>query len=361
MRFERGKTDGGASSGTDGQPSFSNTVPRELVHRRAISEVFMTDIHRVGEGRYLAAAQWPRLHPFFHSGAGAYDTALIAESLRQATILVAHAMEGVPLGQVFLMPDMAVQSLGGHAGDPGTPAEVHVLLDASVSRRNAHGPGAMRIKARFDVGGRAIATGTAGARLVDPESYARMRRRAGADGPSPQTKPLPAELVGHRFSHNVVLGHEGPAGSWPLHVDGSNPTFFDHPLDHVPGLLMVEAVRQALRVRMGAPCLDFQAFEAVFRKMVELTDDASVSLQRMTVGGQDEGHASAAITVDGTVCVELDCRFAVSPPSDLRQDPPHECSGAQRPGTQAIWRREPFQARGSTTYPRSASGHQHGG
>jgi hypothetical protein len=91
MRFERGKPDGGTASGTDGRPSFSNTVPRELVHRRAISEVFMTDIHRISEGRYLAAAQWPRLHPFFHAGGGAYDTALIAESLRQATILLAHA------------------------------------------------------------------------------------------------------------------------------------------------------------------------------------------------------------------------------------------------------------------------------
>lgn len=361
MRFERGKPDGGKASGADRTPSFSNTVPRELVHRRAISEVFMTDIHRLGDGRYLAAAQWPRLHPFFLSGGGAYDTALIAESLRQATILVAHAMEGVPLGQVFLMPDMAVQSMVGHSSDPGTPAEVQVLIDASVPRRNAHGPGALQVKARFDVGGRTIATGTAGARLMDPGSYARMRLRAGADGPSPQTEPLPPGLVGHRFSHNVVLGHEGPGGSWPLHVDGSNPTFFDHPLDHVPGLLMVEAVRQALRVRMGNPCLDFQAFEAVFGKMVELTDHAAVTLQDITRHGQDVGQASAAITVDGTVCVELDCRFAVSPPSGLRQNPLHECSGAQRPGTQAVWRREPSQARGSTTYPRSASGHQHGG
>jgi hypothetical protein len=194
MRFERGKPDGGTASGTDGRPSFSNTVPRELVHRPAISEIFMTDIHRISEGRYLAAAKWPRLHPFFHSGGGAYDTALIAESLRQATILLAHAMEGVPLGQVFLMPDLAVQSLGSHASEPGTPAEVHVVLDASVSRRNADGAGALRIKARFDVGGRAIATGTAGARLVDPASYARMRLRAGTDGRSPQTAATPRSV-----------------------------------------------------------------------------------------------------------------------------------------------------------------------
>ena len=73
MRVERGKSDGGASPWPGWSPSFSSTVPRELVHRRAISEVFMTDIRRIGEGRYLAAAQWPRLHPFFRSGPGAKE------------------------------------------------------------------------------------------------------------------------------------------------------------------------------------------------------------------------------------------------------------------------------------------------
>jgi hypothetical protein len=359
MRFDRRKYDAGASPGADWTPSFSSTVPRELVHRRAISEVFMTDISRIGEGRYLAAAQWPRLHPFFCSTPGAYDTALIAESLRQATILVAHAMEGVPMGQVFLMPDMSVHALGGHSTDPGTPTEVNILLDVNVSQRNAHGPVLLRVEARFDVGGHPIATGTAGARLVDPASYARLRRRPATDGQPPQTVPLPPERAGHRFSHNVAIGAGGPADTWPLHVDDTNPTFFDHPLDHVPGLLMVEGIRQALRVRMTAPDLDFQAFEASFLKIVELDDEASVSLRTVVIEGQKEGRATAAITVDEGVCVELSCRFTLNAANGPRQGLTHEPRGGQGPGTQPAWSRGPSPARGLTTCPRSSPAHQH--
>lgn len=358
MRFDRRKYDAGVSPGADWRPSFSRTVPRELVHRRAISEVFMTDIRRIGDGRYLAAAQWPRLHPFFYSRPGAYDTALIAESLRQATILVAHAMEGVPMGQIFLMPDMSVHAPGGHSSDPGTPTEVNMLLDVKVSQRNAHGPAVLRVKARFELGGHPIATGTAGARLVDPASYARLRLRPATDGQPPQTVPLPPERAGHRFSHNVAIGAGSPADSWPLHVDATNPTFFDHPLDHVPGLLMVEGIRQALRVRMMAPNLDFQSFEASFLKIVELDDDASVSLQTVVIEDQKTGRATAAITVNEAVCVELSCRFTLNAAKGPRRGLPLARRGGQGPGTQPVSSREPSPAGGLTTCPRSVPEHQ---
>ena len=263
------------------------------------------------------------------------------------------------MGQVFLMPDMSVHALGGHSSDPGTPTEVNMLLAVNVSHRNAHGPVFLRVEARFDVGGHPIATGTAGARLVDPASYARLRLRPAADGQPPQTVPLPPERAGHRFSHNVAIGAGGPADTWPLHVDDTNPTFFDHPLDHVPGLLMVEGIRQALRVRMGAPDLDFQSFDAGFLKIVELNDAASVTLRSVDTEGQNGGRATAAITARGAVCVELSCRFTLNAPNGPRQDLPHERPGGQGPGTRPVWVREPSPARGLTTCPRSAPAHQH--
>jgi hypothetical protein len=102
MHFDAGMPDGGVPAFDAGTVTFSSTVPRELVHRWGLSEVFMTDIRRVGQGRYIAGAQWPRLHTFYHPIPRVYDSALIVESLRQATILAAHSMEGVPLGQFFL-------------------------------------------------------------------------------------------------------------------------------------------------------------------------------------------------------------------------------------------------------------------
>jgi hypothetical protein len=357
----RGNSDDGESPGGAEGLSFSSTVPRELVHRRAIAEVFMTDLRRIGEGRYIAAAQWPRLHDFYHSGPGAYDTALIAETLRQATILVAHVMEGVALGQVFLMPAIAVRALEGPTIDPGTPTEVHLRLDVKVSQRNIRGPAALQVEARFSVGGRPIASGSAGARLVDPVSYARMRLGSGTDQRCRQTTALPPDRVGHRVSRNVVIGEACGGLAWPLHVDLTNPTLFDHPVDHVPGLLMVEGFRQVLRVQSGSPGLDFQTFDASFLKIVELDDDALVVLRSVDLADQHGGTAQGTITVRGAVCVELSCSFKLNALKRPRPDSPREQSGGQVPGTHHAWLPEPLPATGSTTFPQSSAAHQHGG
>lgn len=361
MHSARGNPDDGESPWGAKGLSFSSTVPRELVHRRAIAEVFMTDLRRIGEGRYLAAAQWPRLHDFYHSGPGAYDTALMAETLRQATILVAHVMEGVALGQIFLMPAIAVQALEGLTIDRGTPTDVHLRLDVKVSQRNVRGPVALQVGARFSVGGRPIASGSAGARLVDPVSYTRMRLGSGTDQRCGQTTGLPPDRVGHRVSRNVVIGEACGALAWPLHVDLTNPTLFDHPLDHVPGLLMVEGFRQVLRVQLGAPGLDFQTFDASFLKIVELDDDALVVLGSVDLADQHGGTAQGAITVRGAVCVELSCSFKLDAMKGPRQDLPHEQSGGQAPGTQHAWLPEPSPATGSPTSPQSSAAHQRGG
>ena len=361
MRVERGNSNGGMPSG-GGMLSFSSAVPRELVHRRAVAEVFMTDIRRVGEGRYMAAAQWPRLHMFYHSVAGMYDTALIAESLRQATILVAHTMEGVPLGQAFLMPDMAVHTLDGLSRHSGAPTEVHVGLEVNVPQRNGRGPAVMRVGARFYVGGQLIATGSAGARLVEPEAYARMRLRSATDDPARRITPLPPDRVGHRFSWNVVIGESGGGDVWPLHVDDTNPILFDHPLDHVPGLLLVEAIRQAIRAQTGFPELDFLTFNVSFLKIVELNDDACVSLLSVETDLQDEGWASAEITVRGATYVQFSCRFTLNVPKEprLQQGLSPGRSDGPGSGTRPDWLREPVPATGSTTFPQFAPAHQRG-
>ncbi|MCZ9341835.1 gamma-butyrolactone biosynthesis protein, partial [Streptomyces sp. TRM76130] len=45
--------------------SFERTAPRDLVHRRAIGEVLLTDWIRVGPHRFKVGAQWPRGHGFY--------------------------------------------------------------------------------------------------------------------------------------------------------------------------------------------------------------------------------------------------------------------------------------------------------
>ena len=348
-----GTLDGGVP-GSDAKVTFSSTVPRELVHRWGLSEVFMTDIRRVGEGRYIAGAQWPRLHTFYHPLPRVYDSALIVESLRQATILAAHSMEGVLLGQVFLLPEMAVHALDGHSRDPGTPTNVHISLEVDVLQRTARGPAKLQVNAQFYVNGNCIATGTAGARVVDPFTYARMRLRSETGGPPRPAIPLRPELVGHRHSEHVVIGESTTGEAWPLHVDETNPIMFDHPLDHVPGALLLEAIRQALRADMRAPHLDFVCFDAMFLKIVELDDKADVSIFRSK--SRHDSEATAEIRVGAEVCVVLSCTFELGAgSSDGILDPGH--SDGPVSGTHPIATRAPMRPAGSSTCPQSARAH----
>nr|WP_248002016.1 AfsA-related hotdog domain-containing protein [Streptomyces sp. RPA4-2] len=36
-------------------------------------------------------------------------------------------------------------------------------------------------------------------------------------------------------------------------MDTAHPTFFDHPVDHIPGMVLLEAARQAALVSTGMP------------------------------------------------------------------------------------------------------------
>jgi 2-oxo-3-(phosphooxy)propyl 3-oxoalkanoate synthase len=71
----------------------------------------------------------------------------------------------------------------------------------------------------------------------------------------PQAFPADPQIVGRTRRENVVIGDPVPLGggaaSAPIVVDVGHPTIFDHPLDHLPGGLIIEACRQLSLAVMG--------------------------------------------------------------------------------------------------------------
>ncbi|WP_426979988.1 ScbA/BarX family gamma-butyrolactone biosynthesis protein (plasmid) [Pseudarthrobacter sp. O4] len=292
----------GSFSEQDQLPSgcFSAPIARELVHRRAIAEVFLTGIHSPGNRTFTIWAQWPRWHVFYGSQRDCFDSALVVETLRQLTVLVAHTQLGVPLDMQFLMPEMSVSMTPGATQDPLHPADVTAEVHVSEVRRTGQGISAFRTTAVFFVNGHKIAEGTARARIVDPEAYNRIRSRHRITEGHQEVPPVSADRVGHTSAWNVVLGESDASGWWPLRVDISNPILFDHPLDHVPGVLLIEAVRQALRLAVKDPGLDFATLEAQFTSIAEFTDEAKVVLEALT-NGAESTTAVASIQANGKV------------------------------------------------------------
>lgn len=259
---------------------FESTVPRRYVHRQSVSEVFLTDCTSVGVAhRFLLGAQWPRLHGFYRTETGRYDAMLIAETLRQTAIYLGHTQYRVPLGHPFVMQtlrvDAAVDALAIGAG------AAEVVLDASlddpVYRRGLLSQFDLTVV--FAIDGQRVGTGEGVANVLTPDAYQRLRwngagpRRIGDPVCPPPISPV---VVGQSRPVDVVLGPQYAENRWRLRVDDRHPVLFDHPSDHVPGMLLLEAFRQSARAACGCPDADIALIEATYHRFVELDEPANV-------------------------------------------------------------------------------------
>jgi hypothetical protein len=85
-----------------------STVPRAMVHRAAVSEVFLTDAQNLSDLHFQCSAQLPRAHRYFNDHVhriGHYDMLLLLEVFRQTSIYVSHAFLGVDIKDKFIYLD----------------------------------------------------------------------------------------------------------------------------------------------------------------------------------------------------------------------------------------------------------------
>ncbi|GAA1899637.1 ScbA/BarX family gamma-butyrolactone biosynthesis protein [Streptantibioticus ferralitis] len=234
---------------------LTTTVPRQYVHRAAISEVFLTGWETGDPDGFIVRGQWPRGHAVFAPRFGQQDPLLIAETIRQGGTLLAHTEYGVPLGHHFLMSDLAYTSVRDALTAEPVPSEVELHITCHDITRRGKQVVSMLYRVHVWVGQIRVAVASAAYKTLSPSVYRRIR------GDRPFTSditPPPAidpALVGRRDPRDVVLadaaaGPGDPAHSWLLRADTSHPLFFDHPVDHVPGMLLLEAARQAAQAAM---------------------------------------------------------------------------------------------------------------
>ncbi|MGW0531820.1 ScbA/BarX family gamma-butyrolactone biosynthesis protein [Streptomyces sp. NPDC003032] len=231
--------------------TFLRPVPRELVHRSSIAEVFVTDGCRVSDSRFSIAAQWPRDHALYHPDQqGISDPMLFAETIRQALLYVAHEYCEVPLGHRFVGRDLSFDITDPAAlRVSGVP--VPVILDAEWSWEEGRPRGA-RLDVRMLVDGKLCGIGTLRVYVMDDRRYGLLRRLAwGGDAPPVRavvresTAPLvPPRRVGRLRWKDCVLERCWPDGDWRLRLDRDHAVLFDHPTDHVPLMVLMEGFRQ---------------------------------------------------------------------------------------------------------------------
>ncbi|WP_432031130.1 ScbA/BarX family gamma-butyrolactone biosynthesis protein [Streptomyces antibioticus] len=262
-------------------PTLTATVPRQLVHRAAVAETLLTGWRRTAADRFTVSAQWPRAHGLHVSPDWtAYDPLLVVESVRQAGTLLAHTEYEVPLDHQFVLQEFQVDTRVGGLAVGALPAEPEIevaFTDVALRGRRLT---SARYTARVLRDGGQVAFADVVFTSVGPSVYRRLR---GGRTPHSVTVPpvppgLPPATVERPLPTDVVLAATGRPDRWRLRVDTAHPVFFDHPLDHVPGMLLLEAARQAARLHSPAGRAPV-AYHARFHQYAELDEPLWIDIK----------------------------------------------------------------------------------
>ncbi|WP_282692980.1 ScbA/BarX family gamma-butyrolactone biosynthesis protein [Streptomyces sp. CC208A] len=294
-------------------------VPQALTHKLNAAEVLLTDWRRTAPDTFAVRARWPRAHGFYLNRHGRHDPLLLAESVRQALPLLSHAAYAVPMGHQLLWQDFRweLDPVALYAEGRAVDVELSVVCDdvryrrgraaAMVLRAEAYREGTWlgRARTQFTIQDRAIYERLRGAYADTARAVARAR---------PAPPPVPPQLTGRYWGEDVVLsaveaveavpvealpvGAVHPAGDgvdrWGLRVDTSHPVLFDHPVDHVPGMLLMEAARQAAQAAAHPRATVVVGMETSFVRYVEL--DAPCRIETRPLPDGTAGRRRVLVT-----------------------------------------------------------------
>ncbi|MYV65386.1 transcriptional regulator [Streptomyces sp. SID2131] len=269
------------------------------MHRAALSEVFLTGWEKAGADTYTVSAQWPRSHSFYVPEHGMHDPLLLCETVRQTFPLLTHVAYGVPFGYQLSWSRLQYTINPQALRIERTPADLQIHAMFSDIRYHRQLPAMMTMHLEVVRNGSLVAMVSTRFGCHSPAVYQRLRGGRSDIGevfvnaPQPP-QPVSRSSVGRLRKQDIVLSPTEERRRWQLRVDTSHPVLFDHALDHVPGMLLLEAVRQASHAMqpLGRPAMPV-SMDISFNRYVEFNepcwieaepaDDAASSAARRTV------------------------------------------------------------------------------
>ena len=276
----------------------ARTVPRQWVHRASVHEVFITDVSEVESEVFAFALQWPRSHGLTGMESARHlDGIMVAETVRQIGLCTAHSFLDVPLGWRFIARRLGFSWLREPPAFMRAPISGQAFVRVSADGSSRH---SRAISVRLAVGGEDMASGVGRLRAVAPGAFARLRGTPGIS--SAELPPAPPSRVtttgAGRASPQYVAVDRDDAGRLVLRVDPDNPFFFDHPQDHVPANLALEAARQV--AYLEDQDAELAGIDANFMQFIDLDKPCRLLPDRQggtTVVTFDQSGVKAVATV----------------------------------------------------------------
>jgi hypothetical protein len=233
------------------------TVEPSAIHRRHAATVFLTDVQPDGADGFVAAAILPDGHDYYgaHTGEGnrRLDPMLLLEAARQAHNYLAHTYFGVEADAAFILnscslrvaPDAYTQL------PPAGPGLLTMSLPAPSPQRAGRRTRGLAPAFTLTVSGVPIGSAGMSVGYASAAAYRSLRTRhrngplitSGDLPPADRTGAADPALCGRLRPADVLLA-DLAGDRARLLVPVEHTGLFDHPLDHIPGTLLVEAARQ---------------------------------------------------------------------------------------------------------------------
>ena len=246
---------------TTGQaPGFRRSIDRSLVHKAGPEAVWLSDTYKVSDDVYVCHGQVPRAHLFVNDLVPPLltydDLSFLSELGRQAGISTMHEFEGVPVDWATVFLKMSLTLTDPQPHEP-TLKPVPTTVTVSYTNRELDEDGVLTTVGAdltFEVDGVVRATSSILASAYPKVPYKAWRADMRAakpldEHPVVDVPPLAPDQVGRRLVENVLIGApssvDGRTYTLPVRVDQLHPHFFEHPMDHIPGVVHLEAGRQA--------------------------------------------------------------------------------------------------------------------
>ena len=266
-------------------------IPRHLVHKHAADAVFVTALTAEDDG-WRIGARLPHQHDFHGDAtgrqAGYHDPLLVLEAFRQACIAIGHRGYAVPSDFHYTVRHYALSVLDPAALETSSGTadfDMHAVIRREFRPAADAAVNGLTVEATASRDGLAAMELTAGFNWLPDARWQQLRAGAGWEA-GPQPAPADPAAVGRRRPANVVIGAPAhrPDGSAcaPVVVDLGNQTFFDHPLDHLSGGLIIEACRQLAVAALGpraAEVLGPSRLRCDFHSFAELQPGCVVAVQ----------------------------------------------------------------------------------
>ncbi|MEV4741983.1 ScbA/BarX family gamma-butyrolactone biosynthesis protein [Streptomyces sp. NPDC049555] len=285
-------------------------------HKQRTAEVYLTHWQRTGDDRFRIDARRPVAHAFYRVGAP-FDPLLVCETVRQALPMLCHAAYDVPLGHQLIWDTLqyTIEDRAYAGENRGPHADLHIEC-FDLAYRGAR-PAALSLRAVYYWEGVRVATVETRFALLSPGAYERLRGAradAGAAMASavPPGQPVPFAATGRSREQDVVLSALDE-NQWLLRIDTSHPVLFDHPVDHVPGIVLLEAAHQAVA---GA---DVTRLDCEFHQYVELDAQCTVTATLLRTVTETDGPGERTVRI---TAVQND-RLCFSATATCRATAPH--------------------------------------